>query len=70
MGPCANQCRPHWFDFGWIDVFNDEERDELVVLQDDEGDTYPALMGQQLSVNKLAKVVSVNLEFEEVKPSR
>ena len=39
----------------------------MVALQDDEGATYPALMGQQLSVNKLAKVVSVNLEFEEVR---
>jgi hypothetical protein len=54
---------------GWIDLFNDEG-DELVILQDDEGAIYPALMGQQLSVNKLAKVVSVNLEFEEVRLTR
>ena len=52
---------------GWIDLFNDEEGDELVMLLDDEGATYPALMGQQLSINKLAKVVSVQLEFEEVR---
>ena len=26
---------------GWIDLFNDEEGDELVVLLDDEGATYP-----------------------------
>ena len=38
-----------------IDRFNDEKGDELVVFLDDERDTDSALMGQQLSINKLAK---------------
>ena len=51
----------------WIELFKDNEGAELVVLNDDEGDTYPAYMNQNLGMNTTARRVSIGLTFVEVK---
>ena len=51
----------------WIDLFRGNEGAELVVLTDDEGETYPALLNQELQVNTTARIVSLGLEFTEVR---
>ena len=51
----------------WIDLFRGNEGAELVVLTDDEGETYPALMSQQLEANTTSRIVSLAVEFTEVK---
>lgn len=53
----------------WIDLFRGNEGAELVVLTDDEGQTYPAMMNQQLEANTTSRIVSLVLEFTEVKLS-
>lgn len=51
----------------WIDVFRGNEGAELVVLSDDEGETYPAYMNQELGVNNTANRIDLALVFREVK---
>jgi len=51
----------------WVAIFNDNEGARLVILTDDAGETYPALMQEQLSTNKAATRFDVALEFIEVK---
>ena len=51
----------------WIDLFKGNEGVKLVVLIDDEGDIYPAYMGQQLASNTTARRVSLSLIFTELK---
>lgn len=51
----------------WVEVFDANEGARLVVLTDDEGDTYPALLKDTLSTNKTATRFDLGLEFTEVK---
>jgi len=51
----------------WVTVFTTGEGAALVILEDDVGDTYPALMDTQLTINDSTKIVSIELIFEEVK---
>ncbi len=53
----------------WIDIFKENEGAELVVLIDDEGNTWPAYMNQTLTVNDEALTISIELQFTEVKLS-
>ena len=51
----------------WVDVFSDNEGARLVVLTDENADTYPALMSESLSVSDDELRFDVQLEFLEVK---
>ena len=51
----------------WVEIFDANEGARLVVLTDDEGDTYPALLKDTLSTNKTATRFDLGLEFTEVK---
>lgn len=51
----------------WVDLFNENEGVELVILTDDDGDTYPCLFNQTFGINKSKGVVSATLEFQEVR---
>ena len=51
----------------WIDLFQGNEGSRLVVLLDEEGDTYPAYMNQELTVNRETTVISIALDFTEIK---
>lgn len=53
----------------WIDLFRGGEGAELVILVDDEGETYPALLNQELQANTTARIVDIGLELTEVKLS-
>lgn len=51
----------------WADVFISNEGSQLVLLTDENGEQYPALMDTSLSVNNEVNILDVNLLFEEVK---
>ena len=51
----------------WVDLFTENEGSELIVLIDDEGNTYPALMNQILEANTIARRVTIGLLFSEIK---
>lgn len=50
----------------WSDLFLENQGSGLVVLEDDEGNIWPALMGTDLTVNDESKIVSLALTFIEV----
>ncbi len=50
----------------WVDIFTDNAN-LLVVLEDERGDTYPAMMNQELIIDDDSKILSIDLEFTEVK---
>jgi hypothetical protein len=51
----------------WSGVFVANEGSQLVLLTDENGNQFPAMMGQELSLNDETKIVSIDLVFEEVK---
>jgi hypothetical protein len=51
----------------WVELYDANEGARLVVLTDDEGDTYPALMSTQLASNNDASRFTLTLEFLEVR---
>jgi len=53
----------------WIERFGENAGAELVVLEDERGDVYPAMMNQELSYERERNLVSLSLQFTEV-PSR
>lgn len=53
----------------WSDLFDDGEGKELVILVDDREEIYPALMNQQITVTDNTNIVSIGLEFTEIKLS-
>lgn len=51
----------------WVEVFDENEGARLVILSDENGDTYPALMQETLTTSDDASRFDVALEFFEVK---
>jgi len=51
----------------WVDVFTNNAGAQMVILEDDRGDTYPCMMNQELTVSDNSKILSISLEFIELK---
>ena len=51
----------------WLDVFNANEGIRLVIVSDDEDETYPSLMNTELPKNRELDNFTVDLEFVEIK---
>ena len=51
----------------WVDVFTNNAGAQLVILDDERGDTYPCMMMQEMAINDTVNILSVSLEFTEVK---
>jgi hypothetical protein len=51
----------------WVDVYQTNDGSKMVMLEDDVGDTYPCLMSTSLTINDEVKIVTLSIEFQEVK---
>jgi hypothetical protein len=50
----------------WITVFSGTKGTGLVILQDDRGEVYPALMNEEMTLDDQALIVGIDLTFEEI----
>lgn len=51
----------------WLDIFEANEGIKLVILTDDEGETYPCYLNQVFVQDRELNIFSVELEFSQVK---